>query len=209
MSRLELDRKTLLELCSEMKIEIAALEEFAQEGDMKPGSVQKKAGQMFNVVNKLRGEIKKVKKYALALKEQKRERIATFTLEQVAQYLADPVYPKRTSHRKARQERASKPCFHFSHPKIGTRLVSLKRAALHAQMGLQCTSCPRVGVVYHLELDNGGGLHLDLYSEDDCLMTIDHIHPASKGGPNTIDNYQMMCRICNTNKGATVPGENE
>lgn len=34
-----------------------------------------------------------------------------------------------------------------------------------------------------------------------AYMTIDHIVPKSKGGPNQKDNYQPMCDKCNTDKG--------
>jgi 5-methylcytosine-specific restriction endonuclease McrA len=32
-------------------------------------------------------------------------------------------------------------------------------------------------------------------------VTIDHVLPVSKGGANTIDNVQPLCRWCNTSKG--------
>lgn len=35
-------------------------------------------------------------------------------------------------------------------------------------------------------------------------MTIDHILPKSKGGPNELSNYQMLCTVCNRNKGNKI-----
>lgn len=32
----------------------------------------------------------------------------------------------------------------------------------------------------------------------------DHIHPRSKGGPNTVENIQLLCRQCNLRKGNRV-----
>lgn len=51
--------------------------------------------------------------------------------------------------------------------------------------------------------------HLNLYAmrEDgtEVLMTKDHIHPRSLGGPNELGNYQTMCQPCNGKKGNGKP----
>ena len=36
------------------------------------------------------------------------------------------------------------------------------------------------------------------------LMDIDHKNPVAKGGSNTKRNLQLLCRTCNTRKGATT-----
>lgn len=35
-------------------------------------------------------------------------------------------------------------------------------------------------------------------------LTLDHIHPWSKGGPDTYGNLRVLCRSCNSRKGAKV-----
>ncbi|MBS1812821.1 MAG: HNH endonuclease [Acidobacteria bacterium] len=43
-------------------------------------------------------------------------------------------------------------------------------------------------------------------SQDDIILHIDHIIPRSKGGKDTLDNYQTLCHLCNlgkSNKDAT------
>jgi 5-methylcytosine-specific restriction endonuclease McrA len=51
--------------------------------------------------------------------------------------------------------------------------------------------------------------HLNLYAlrEDgtEVMMTKDHIVPASRGGPDKMWNFQMMCFLCNGRKGCTIP----
>ena len=56
-------------------------------------------------------------------------------------------------------------------------------------------------------------LRLRIYKRDGykCLkcgsednLTIDHIHPESKGGVHTEENLQTLCRPCNTRKGVKL-----
>ena len=74
--------------------------------------------------------------------------------------------------------------------------------------GCNCVKCGRKGSYFKLE--SGGSKeesnrrHFNLYSEDDVLMTKDHILPKSKGGKDTLENFQTMCCICNSNKGNKV-----
>jgi hypothetical protein len=72
------------------------------------------------------------------------------------------------------------------------------------QLGTKCVRCPREGVKFLMTIDKPGSLHFDLYDEYNNLMNIDHIHPKSKGGKNTVENYQLMCEECNSKKGATL-----
>lgn len=33
-------------------------------------------------------------------------------------------------------------------------------------------------------------------------LSVDHVHPESKGGKATLDNCQTLCKSCNSRKGA-------
>ena len=91
---------------------------------------------------------------------------------------------------------------------------SLKRVkimvALIKRDGNKCVQCKIVPEYFALGKDKSGRWHLDLYSDVDNethMLTIDHVYPKSKGGKNEIENYQLMCKICNEDKGNIVEGE--
>lgn len=59
---------------------------------------------------------------------------------------------------------------------------------------------------------------LEVFARDDyrCVhcgtrenLSVDHIHPVSKGGTNNMDNLQTLCRSCNSRKGAKVSGDDQ
>ena len=70
------------------------------------------------------------------------------------------------------------------------------------QKGLKCVCCGKEGTHFKLcgEKDSSRR-HFNLYADDGTLMTKDHIIPASKGGPDRVDNMQTMCTYCNKKKG--------
>lgn len=68
--------------------------------------------------------------------------------------------------------------------------------------GTKCKCCGKEGTHFEARLwrDKTSGVHLDLYSDDGSLLTRDHIIPKSKGGLDTIDNFQLLCEYCNSAK---------
>ena len=83
---------------------------------------------------------------------------------------------------------------------LQTKYSRHKRLKVFAVKGLKCVSCDRVGKYLIAGKDNGGAIHLDIYTGDFELMTIDHIKPKSKGGSYDIENLDPMCCFCNTEK---------
>lgn len=74
--------------------------------------------------------------------------------------------------------------------------------------GIVCVICGLKGAFFGVEAfpmeRNNGVYHMNLYAIKDgveVLMTKDHIIPKSKGGKNSLSNYQTMCSVCNVEKG--------
>lgn len=78
-----------------------------------------------------------------------------------------------------------------------------KRLKVFNTKGLKCVSCPKEGEYLIAAKDVGGGIHIDLYTKNFDLMTVDHIKPKSRGGTYDIENLDPMCADCNTKKAAT------
>ena len=73
--------------------------------------------------------------------------------------------------------------------------------------GCNCVQCGINGKFFAMErtLNTNEQYHLNLNAitkdGEEVLMTKDHIVPKSKGGKNSISNYQTMCTKCNNKKG--------
>lgn len=67
-----------------------------------------------------------------------------------------------------------------------------------------CVSCGVEGIYMILDMNPGDSSpHFNLYAEENgrlILMTKDHILAKSKGGTDTLDNFQTCCAICNNLK---------
>lgn len=85
-----------------------------------------------------------------------------------------------------------------------TEFKDHRRLRVFYEKGCKCVNCDRQGT--HLILGEGRGqLHWDVYCEDGIPMSVDHIHPRSKGGSDDMSNLQPMCIICNNKKGNGEP----
>ena len=87
---------------------------------------------------------------------------------------------------------------------LRTKYAKHHRLQVFAKKGTACVRCGVEGVYLLTSVDSGSGYHVDLYTANFVLMTIDHILPRSKGGESSLVNYQPMCQHCNSRKGNTV-----
>lgn len=84
----------------------------------------------------------------------------------------------------------------------GPRLRCLKK-------NRACVACGIVGTEMRLERhENDFTFHWNLYGLDGhghwVMLTVDHITPRSKGGPDHPKNYQTLCSRCNSIKGSDI-----
>lgn len=96
-----------------------------------------------------------------------------------------------------------------------------ERLMVFHHKGTQCVACGRVGTLLALGRETGqakytrhrkshGRVHIDLYTDDFVLMTVDHTVPKSvakqlgwsKEEIESLDNKQPMCDPCNGSKGS-------
>lgn len=84
-----------------------------------------------------------------------------------------------------------------------------ERLEVFANKGRCCVICDRVGFLLLITEEANGSQHVDLYTDDFVLMTVDHIVPKkiakdlgwSKEQIESLDNRQPMCDPCNNKKG--------
>lgn len=84
-----------------------------------------------------------------------------------------------------------------------------QRYRLFKRDGTHCVICKNQGSFFRKEKHNvkDKTYHFNLYGIIDgkeTLFTKDHILPVSKGGKDIMSNYQVMCVICNRDKGNKI-----
>ncbi|MDP2692801.1 MAG: HNH endonuclease [bacterium] len=130
-----------------------------------------------------------LKRLVIKKKFEHTTRIKTYSIEEIFTFLRDNPFPYGRNKQ-------------YYVDSEGNRMA-VKRARVFLEKGIEC-KCGLRGSFFALESHRDGSFHLDLFAKDevgdDVLMTIDHIHPASKGGSNTIGNYDPMCKVCNEEK---------
>jgi 5-methylcytosine-specific restriction endonuclease McrA len=84
------------------------------------------------------------------------------------------------------------------------------RLKVFHQKGCACShpGCDKVGTRLVKRRDGGGGIHWDVFTADNTMMTIDHHIPKSKGGTNVISNLFPMCAPHNHKKSNKMPNIN-
>lgn len=92
----------------------------------------------------------------------------------------------------------------LSFDQLKTTYKDHRRLRVFAKKGCACVRCNKVGTRLIVGQSFTGSLHVDLYTDDLILMTIDHILPKSKGGNNDISNLDPMCGPCNWSKGSKI-----
>lgn len=93
-----------------------------------------------------------------------------------------------------------------------TDYLTHNRLRVFVHKGRKCVRCGREGVLLLKTVETKGKkpqTHVDLYTEDFVLMTVDHIVPKaiakkagwSRAARERLKNKQTMCSPCNNGKG--------
>jgi 5-methylcytosine-specific restriction endonuclease McrA len=85
-----------------------------------------------------------------------------------------------------------------------------RRLKVFVHKGRECVVCGREGVLLLQTEGPDGRKHIDLYTEDFILMTVDHIYPRKQARRDglkpqfieSLENKQTMCEPCNGHKGS-------
>ena len=87
--------------------------------------------------------------------------------------------------------------------------MASQRYDVFDEKGVTCCKCGVEGIYFAKERHISGNTkryHFNLYGVNEAgkevMLTKDHIVPKSKGGEDTIENYQTMCVTCNRKKGS-------
>lgn len=81
-----------------------------------------------------------------------------------------------------------------------------RRLATFVYKGRECVVCGREGLLLlktqekRNKKGKPGAIHVDLYTTDFVLMTVDHIIPFSISKDDSLANKQPMCEPCNLSK---------
>lgn len=76
--------------------------------------------------------------------------------------------------------------------------------------GNKCLHCKKEATLFAMGKDVANRWHMDLYREEPeglLMFTIDHVFPKSKGGEDKLENFQMLCKVCNEDKGDDLVNE--
>ena len=85
--------------------------------------------------------------------------------------------------------------------KANSERLVLFNKQLQEHRKIFCVNCNLEATHFKLESSLGDDSpHFNLYSSEDILFTKDHVIPKSKGGANSLSNYQVMCTKCNLEK---------